>query len=83
MVMEAAESWERYEQGLLRAASCCRELARMLDAEEWKQMSRELLTMLNKGRAIYSAAPLTEAEILNLTSRMELAQRQARGIAVN
>lgn len=83
MVMEAPESWERYEQGLLRAASCCRELARMLDAEEWRQMSHELLAMLNKGRAIYKAAPLTEAEILNLTSRMELAQRMAKQLSVH
>lgn len=77
MVMENFESFERFEQGLLRCASCCRELAQMLDAQEWKELSRELLLLLNKGRAIYNAVPLTELEIMNLTTQMEIAQHIA------
>lgn len=83
MVMESPESWERFEQGLKRAASCCRELAKMLDAQEWRDISHQLLTMLKKGRAIYKSPPLTEPEVLSLVAQMELAQKLAQHSSVH
>lgn len=78
MVMEAKESVERIDLGLSRAASCCRELAKMLDASEWKHLSRELLKMREKALRFYKEPPLTEPQIINLVTQMEIAQKNAR-----
>ena len=80
-MMEPKESLERIDLGLLRAASCCRDLAVMLDAIEWRDLSAQLLIMRKKAIAIYKAAPLTEAQINGLVDRMEMAQKIARGMS--
>jgi hypothetical protein len=80
--METNESWERFEQGLLRAASCCRELGKMLDAQEWKDLSVQLLVMLKKGKKFYHGRALTELEVMNLVTNMELAQKLAQNPTV-
>ncbi len=82
-MMESKESFERFEQGLLRCASCCRELAKMLDAHEWKSLSAELLKMLNQGRAIYKSEPLTEMQVLGLVTKIEIAQKLAQQHSVH
>lgn len=81
--MTSSESLERVVEGLSRAASCCRELAKITDSLEWKDVSRQLLIMRQKVLGIYRGPSLTEAEVLVLVANMELAQRQARGMAVN
>lgn len=78
MTMESNESLERISEGLSRAASCCRELAKMLDATEWKQLSRELLRMREKSLRFYKEPALTEPQILGLLAQMEMAQINAR-----
>lgn len=78
MVMESPESWERIDHGLDRAASCCRELARMLDAHEWRGLSRELLLMRKKAKFMYDSAPLSESEVNALVTKMEIAQLVSR-----
>lgn len=82
MVMESPESWERFTEGLTRAASCCRELAKMNDAKEWKDLSVQLLLMLKKGRKFYEGVPLTEMEVMNLVTNMEMAQKLAQNHTV-
>lgn len=77
MVMETPESWERFDQGLLRAASCCRELGAMTTINSWFDLSKQLLIMRKKGRSIYEAAPLSETEVLALVTNMEIAQLAA------
>lgn len=78
MVMENSESLERVLEGLSRAASCCREMAKMLDAHEWKDLSAQLIIMRQKVLKIYKALPLTEMEVLNLVANMEMAQKAAQ-----
>lgn len=80
MVMETNESFERYEQGLLRAASCCRELGKMTNVKDWKNLSRQLMIMLNQGRVIYQSAPLTELQVMALVTNMEIAQLAAQNM---
>jgi len=69
------ESWERFWEGLTRAASCCRELAKLTDATEWKDLSFQLLLMRDKGRRMYKSAPLSEFQIQALVADMEVAQK--------
>lgn len=79
--MEAKESLERIDLGLCRAASCCRELAVLNDATEWKDLSAQLLLMRKKALAIYNGTKLSEGQIQGLLSQMEMAQKLARGIS--
>jgi hypothetical protein len=76
-MMEAAESYERVWESLTRAASCCRELAILTKADEWRQMSQQIIIMRDKAREIYSGAPLTEVQVMNLVAQMEEAQLSA------
>jgi hypothetical protein len=77
-MMQAKESFERWVLGLTRAASCCRELAVITDATEWKNLSAQLLIMRDKGQAIYKAVPLTEFEVQSLVKNMEIAQKASQ-----
>lgn len=76
--MRQNESLERVNEGLSRAASCCRELAKMLDAKEWRDMSHQLLVMRQKILKFYKEPPLTEIQVLGLVTQMELAQKLAQ-----
>lgn len=78
MKMETNESWERFWEGLTRAASCCRELAKMTDAHEWKELSKQILIMRNKGKVIYDSPPLTELQVMGLVTKMEIAQLESQ-----
>lgn len=77
MVMEAHESWERFWEGLTRAASCCRELGVMTNITSWKEVSEQLLIMRNKGQVIYKGSPLTEVQVMALINDIETAQKLA------
>lgn len=78
--MNSHESWERYEEGLLRAASCCRELGVLTKSNEWTEMSRQLLIMRDKGLTIYKAKPLNELQVQSLVADMEIAQKIAHAM---
>lgn len=78
MPMNNLESFERFWEGLTRAASCCRELAVLNDATEWKELSRQLLIMRDKGKVIYEGAPLSEVQVQVLVTNMEIAQLASR-----
>lgn len=82
-MMESKESLERVDLGLSRAASCCRELAKILDAHEWRDLSKQLLIMRKKVLRIYSEPPLTEIQVQGLITQMELAQRLAQNMSVH
>lgn len=77
-IMEQNESVERFREGLLRAASCCRELSKITRAQEWHDLSTQLMVMLNKGLKFYKGAALTEPQVMQLVSEMEMAQKLAR-----
>lgn len=83
MVMEAVESFDRVDQGLRRAASCCRELGAKTTINAWFDVSRQLLLMLQKAKFIYDSPPLSEMEVQALVINMEVAQKASamlRGI---
>lgn len=82
-VMEGKESAERVAEGLSRAASCCRELAKINDAQEWKDLSAQLLIMRKKALSIYQKKPLSEAQIQGLVAEMELAQIMSQQMMAN
>lgn len=78
--MLQTESLERVLEGLSRAASCCRELGKIVDAQEWKDLSGQLLIMRQKVLVLYKGKPLTEGEIIGLVTKMEIAQRASHYI---
>lgn len=78
MVMESNESWERFYQGLTRAASCCRELGVMTSVPSWKELSKQLLLMRDRGQVMYKGSALTEMQVMALVTDMEIAQKAAR-----
>ena len=75
--MESSESLERWVEGLARAASCCRELGVMTNINSWKDLSKQLLIMRDKGMKIYKEPALKEHEILKLSIEIEMAQKAA------
>ena len=74
MVMETNESWERVDEGLKRAASCCRELCVFTKVNDWVDLANQFLLRRKKAKAMYNAAALTESQVLSLTMDMETAQ---------
>ena len=72
--MLTKESWERFWEGLGRAASCCRELHCATKIKDWDELSKQLLIARDKGRVMYKAAPLQEVEVICLVDRMHQAQ---------
>lgn len=81
--MTSHESWERYWEGLGRAASCCRELGIMTKITAWGDLSKQLLIMRKKGQAIYKGPSLTEVQVLALVTDMEIAQKLAAMMGQN
>jgi hypothetical protein len=80
MVMESNESWERIDQGLSRAASCCRELGALTSINSWHDLSKQLLIMRKKARVMYESAPLSEVQVQVLVTNMEIAQLAAENL---
>ena len=76
-MMETLESWERVDQGLRRAASCCRELGKMTAINSWFDLSNQLLLMLKKAKVMYEGPSLAEHEVQALVTQMEIAQLAA------
>jgi hypothetical protein len=54
----------------------------MLDAHEWRDLSKQLILMRQRVLALYAAVPLTEMEIMSLVTRMEMAQIAARQLSM-
>lgn len=77
MVMESHESWERVNEGLSRAASCCRELAVMTNVKDWTELSKQFILMRKKAKFMYDSAPLSEVQVMAIVSEIELAQKAA------
>lgn len=80
--MRQNESLERFVEGLTRAASCCRELGLITQIPAWKELSKQLLIMRDKGRFMYKSAPLSEKDILILVANIEMAQKLAQNPTV-
>lgn len=78
--MTGHESFERVDQGLSRAASCCRELGEATTIKAWGNLSTQLLLLRKKAKAMYEGAALTEFQIQALVTEMEIAQKLARGL---
>ena len=72
--MNSHESMERIDQGLLRAASCCRELCVMTKINSWVDLSRQLLLMRKKAKVMYEGAPLSEVQVQVMVTNLEIAQ---------
>lgn len=81
--MTSSESWERFWEGLTRAASCCRELGVMTNVTAWKDLSAQFIIMRDKGRVMYKSAPLTEFEVMALVNDMETAQKLSASMLVH
>lgn len=76
-MMQASESFERCWEGLTRAASCCRELCVMTSIHSWVDLSKQLLIMRQKVKALYDGAPLSEVQVQTMVTNMEIAQLAA------
>lgn len=72
--MNSHESMERIDQGLLKAASCCRELCVATKINAWIDLSKQLLIMRNKAKVMYDGAPLSEVQVNVMVTNMEIAQ---------
>lgn len=81
--MESSESWERFWEGLTRAASCCRELGVMTNVPAWKELSAQFLLMREKGQKMYKSAPLTELQVMTIVTEIETAQKLSAGMTVH
>ena len=83
MVMETSESFERVWEGLSRAASCCRELGGMTSVNSWYDLSKQLLLIRQKAKLMYNGPALSEVQIHNLVTNMEIAQLAASMVSEN
>ena len=81
--MNNQESFERIDQGFLRAASCCRELAVMTKINAWVDLAKQFLVMRNKAKAMYEGVPLTEIQVHALVMEMEIAQKMSAAMRAN
>ena len=63
--MELKETTERFDQGLLKAADRCRELAKMQRQPRWLTVASELDALRAKGMMMIKSKALTRQEALN------------------
>lgn len=61
--MKIAESTERFVEGIQRAASCARELAKLRKYPMWEQVTINLEMLRHEAIKIIKAPKLTESEM--------------------
>lgn len=62
--MNQNEVWERFNEGMKRAVSVCKELALVTGKPMWFQVGESLEVMRMRGHVMYNAKSLTRAETL-------------------
>lgn len=67
--MEKAEIVERFSEGMKKAASRCRELAKVQANQQWLHIANSLDDLRKKGELMYSQKALSRGEVLEMLSR--------------
>ncbi len=76
--MNLQESWERFEEGMKRAADRAEEISRLQEnkkvAEDWRKTVFGIRRLLEEGRGIYRAKAISHQRALEMLD----AERDAR-----
>ncbi len=65
-MMNRAESWERFSEGLKSAADSIRQLCVLKKTKKWEPVAKQLDIIRENGRSIYQRAPISHAEAMRM-----------------
>jgi len=66
MTMERGESFERINEGLKKAADCCRQLGAIQKNRDWNKIAFQLEQLLSNAAKIYDQKSLSRSDALNM-----------------
>lgn len=69
--MSPAESFERFSEGLKKAASLARELGDAQKNRHWNQIAFNLEMLLNRGQTIYGRRALSRDAVLGILDQRQ------------
>lgn len=69
--MEHKESFERFKEGLTKAASRARELSKSQHNRDWDMVALQLDKLCQNGSMFYTAKALTHKQALGLVDQYE------------
>lgn len=67
--MEEIEIFERFNEGLKKAASRCRELSKLQKNSDWAKTAFQIDKFLAHGTELYKAKALSRQEVLSMLDR--------------
>lgn len=68
--MNSAESFERFREGILKAASRALELGRVTKVNHWNHVAHHLRVVLENGTKMYNQRALSETQVEEVAKRV-------------
>ena len=69
-MMTSHETMERFEHGLKKAASLCRQIAKARRSKAWLLLAAELDRMRDNGERLYNSRPLSRGDALGFVNKI-------------